>query len=96
MTVVAATINVASSFAPCTSPTALARRSHGVKPLFGYVPDGMTPEQYKRFKETEKKDKAQKDFGRYGPSTFQSRSLQAFQKDLEKGKVRIASWLHEQ
>ena len=56
--------------------------------LFGYVPSGMSPEQYKKLKEKEKKSKSNKDFGRYGPNSFQSRSMQSFQKDLEKGKVR--------
>jgi hypothetical protein len=60
------------------------------RPLFGgsYVPSGMTPDQYKQLKELEKKSKSQKDYGRFGPSSFKSRSLQSFQKDLEKGKVR--------
>lgn len=53
----------------------------------GYVPDGMTPEQYKKLKEKEAKNQANKRFGAFGPQTFKSRSLQSFQKDLEQGKA---------
>jgi hypothetical protein len=48
--------------------------------LFGYVPDGMSPEQWRKLKEKEKQAKTNKDLGAYGPSTFQSRSLRAFQQ----------------
>lgn len=53
----------------------------------GYVPDGMTPEQYKKLRDKEKKQEAQKKFGAFGPQSFQSRSLRSFQEDLEKGKT---------
>lgn len=53
----------------------------------GYVPDGMSAEQYKRMKEKEQKEKASKRFGAFGPQTFKSRSLQSFQNDLESGKA---------
>lgn len=52
-----------------------------------YVPDGMTPEQYKKLKQKEEADKAAKKFGAYGPQSFKSRSLQSFQKDMEEGKA---------
>ena len=55
--------------------------------IVGYVPDGMSPEQYKRMKDKERKQQASKKFGAFGPQTFQSRSMQSFQKDLEKGKA---------
>jgi hypothetical protein len=51
----------------------------------GYVPDGMSPEQWRKLQEQEKKAKGNKDYGAYGPSTFKSRSLRAFQQ------VRIAA-----
>lgn len=53
----------------------------------GYVPSGMTPEQYKKLKQKEKEEKSQKKFGAFGPQTFKSRSMQSFQKDLETGKA---------
>ena len=52
-----------------------------------YIPDGMTPEQWRRLKEEEAKAQAKKKLGAYGPQTFQSRSMAAFQKDLEAGKT---------
>jgi hypothetical protein len=51
----------------------------------GYVPDGMSPEQYKKLREKEKN--LGKNLGKYGPQTFKSRSMQSFQKDLEAGKA---------
>jgi hypothetical protein len=53
----------------------------------GYVPEGMSPEQYRKLKQKEDDDKKNKKFGAYGPQTFKSRSMQSFQKDLEDGKA---------
>jgi len=53
---------------------------------YGYVPDGFTPESYKKFKEEEKK-KQQKNLGRLGPRGFKSRSFQSFQEALERGEA---------
>jgi hypothetical protein len=53
----------------------------------GYVPDGISPDEYRKLLAKEKEDKAKKQFGAFGPQTFKSRSLQAFQTDLEKGKA---------
>lgn len=53
----------------------------------GYVPDGFTPHQWHDRKRNEQAELRKKEFGRLGPKGFTSRSLQAFQKDLEKGKV---------
>lgn len=55
--------------------------------LVGYVPSGMSPEQWRKLQQKENKVKATKKFGAYGPQTFQSRSLQSFQTDLESGKA---------
>jgi hypothetical protein len=52
-----------------------------------YVPDGMSPEQWKKLQEKEKSEKAKKNFAAFGPQSFKSRSLQSFQKELEKGKA---------
>ena len=35
----------------------------------------------------EKADRAKKNFGAFGPQSFKSRSLQSFQKEMEKGKT---------
>jgi len=53
----------------------------------GYVPDGMSKEQYQQMLKKEKESKKGKNLGAYGPQSFKSRSLQAFQKDLETGKA---------
>jgi hypothetical protein len=66
-----------------------AKRRVGVQPLHEYIPAGMDPKEWRKLKEKEMNAKANKNLGAYGPSSFKSRSLQAFQKDLEKGKVGI-------
>jgi hypothetical protein len=53
----------------------------------GYVPDGMTKEQYQKMLQKDKEATKGKNLGAYGPQSFKSRSLQAFQKDLEEGKA---------
>ena len=53
----------------------------------GYVPDGMTPEQWNKMQAKERAETAKKNFAAFGPQTFKSRSLQSFQKELEKGKA---------
>lgn len=57
--------------------------------LYGYVPSGFTPEQYKKFKETEaKKAAAKKNLGGMGPRGFKSRSMQSFQEAMERGEAK--------
>jgi hypothetical protein len=53
----------------------------------GYVPDGLSPEQYRKLKEKEKSAVQGKNLGAFGVQSFKSRSLVAFQTDLEKGKA---------
>jgi urocanate hydratase len=79
--------SVATAFVPSIHPVVVTKEA-AVKPLYGYVPDGVSPEQWRKIKENENAKAKQKNLGAYGPSTFQSRSLRAFQEDLEKGKVR--------
>ena len=55
----------------------------------GYIPSGMSIHQWHELQRAEKKELQSKQFGKIGPSKFMSRSLQAFQEDLEKGKVRL-------
>ncbi|KAG7351182.1 hypothetical protein IV203_010542 [Nitzschia inconspicua] len=75
----------------CTSFSAApihGRSLHSTTALAGgYVPDGVSPDEWRKLKEKERQDKINKDLGAYGPSTFKSRSLRAFQQDLEKGKT---------
>ena len=52
----------------------------------GYVPNGLTPEEYKNIKARDRK-KLGKDLGRLGPQGFKSRSMQAWQEAYEQGEV---------
>lgn len=52
---------------------------------YGYVPDGLTAEQYKKIKE--KETAAAKNLGKVGPRGFKSRSFQSFQEALERGEA---------
>lgn len=52
----------------------------------GYVPDGLTAEQYRKIKQQDKK-KIGKDLGRLGPRGFKSRSMQAWQEAYERGET---------
>ena len=70
-----------------TNSAAVAPRADTTS-LYGYVPSGFTPEQYKKFKAEEAKKKATaKNLGRLGPKGFQSRSFQSFQEALERGEA---------
>lgn len=46
---------------------------------YGYIPDGFTAEDWKKFKE-EEAAKNKKNLGKLGPRGFQSRSFQSFQE----------------
>jgi len=46
----------------------------------------MSPEEYRKLRAKEQKERNQKKFGAFGPQSFKSRSLQSFQTDLEQGK----------
>lgn len=52
-----------------------------------YVPAGLTPEQYRKIKQQDKKKTVGKDLGRLGPRGFQSRSMQAWQEAYERGET---------
>ena len=82
--VIAAAAQLSAAFvASPLSPTAMESTR-----LFGYVPSGFTPEQYKKFKEEEAKKKiAKKNLGGLGPKGFKSRSFQSFQEALERGEA---------
>jgi len=53
-----------------------------------YVPDGFTPEQYKKFQAKEKNKTKGKNLGTVGPKGFKSRSFQSFQQALERGEAK--------
>jgi hypothetical protein len=53
--------------------------------LYGYVPDGLTKEQYDRVKKADAKKTKGKNLGAVGPFGFKSRSIQGWQKAHEKG-----------
>jgi hypothetical protein len=53
--------------------------------MYGYVPDGLTAEQWKKIKEKEAQQKA--NLGKLGPRGFKSRSFQSFQEALERGEA---------
>ena len=55
--------------------------------LYGYVPSGLSKEQYEKIKAEEAKKKEKKNLGRVGPKGFQSRSFQSFQEALERGET---------
>jgi hypothetical protein len=52
---------------------------------YGYVPDGLTKEQWEKIKAKEREPK--KNLGRLGPKGFRSRSFQSFQEALERGEA---------
>jgi hypothetical protein len=47
----------------------------------------MSPEKYRKLVAKEKKQKATKKLGLFGPQSFKSRSLKSFQQDLETGRA---------
>ena len=54
----------------------------------GYVPDGLSKEQYANLKKKEADAHAKKKFGAGGVRGFQSRSMQSFVAALEKGEAK--------
>eukprot|EP00339_Tiarina_fusa_P014658 CAMPEP_0117051716 /NCGR_PEP_ID=MMETSP0472-20121206/35727_1 /TAXON_ID=693140 ORGANISM="Tiarina fusus, Strain LIS" /NCGR_SAMPLE_ID=MMETSP0472 /ASSEMBLY_ACC=CAM_ASM_000603 /LENGTH=218 /DNA_ID=CAMNT_0004766025 /DNA_START=90 /DNA_END=746 /DNA_ORIENTATION=- len=86
--VVTLTASVLASVHGFTSKTAIstATSSSSSSQLFAYVPDGFTPESYKKFQQAEAARK-KKNLGRMGPKGFQSRSFQSFQEAMERGEA---------
>ena len=75
-----ATVFAVDAFTALTLPS--TRLSRTV--FYGYVPAGLTAEQYKKIKD---KDKAKGNLGKMGPRGFKSRSFQSFQEALERGEA---------
>lgn len=86
---VAALAGTTQSFAPNASfrRVNIARTSINTSRLHAYVPDGLTPEEYRRIKDKDSQQKKGKDLGRLGPKGFKSRSLQGWQQAFEKGQA---------
>lgn len=86
-----------SAFVPVptttTAPVAVAvgSRRENVGSLMelgvGYVPDGLTPEQYEKILQKDRAKTAGKDLGRVGPQGFRSRSMQGWQEAFERGET---------
>ena len=74
----------ACAFVGTGGATAAARG----RALHGYVPSGMSAEQYKKLKDKEAQDKKKKNFGAGGARGFESRSMNSFVKALEKGEAK--------
>lgn len=67
------------------NPTSISASSSS-SALYGYVPSGLTAEQYNNIK-TDDKKRMGKDLGRLGPRGFKSRSMQAWQEAYERGET---------
>ena len=65
--------------------TTLSVERQSLTRSYGYVPDGLTAEQYKKIKEKERQQA--KNLGKLGPRGFKSRSFQSFQEALERGET---------
>ena len=70
-----------------TIATTTTNKQQRLGPLFGYVPDGLTPEQYRQIRTNDRKKTLGKNLGRLGPRGFKSRSLQAWQEAYERGET---------
>jgi hypothetical protein len=53
----------------------------------GYVPEGLTPEQYAKIRQQESEKIKGKNLGKLGPRGFKSRSMQAWQEAYERGEA---------
>jgi len=61
--------------------------SHATR-LYGYVPDGLSKEQYDKMKKEEAAKARKREFGKAGARGFESRSMQSFVKALENGEAK--------
>uniref|UniRef100_A0A6U3BRN0 Uncharacterized protein n=1 Tax=Entomoneis paludosa TaxID=265537 RepID=A0A6U3BRN0_9STRA len=77
----------ASTVNAFTSSTQAPATRDGLTRAYAYVPDGFTPESYKKFKEAEAKKLQKQNLGKLGPKGFKSRSFQSFQEALERGEA---------
>ena len=82
-TALLATVFAVDAFTASTLTFTAVRPSLTV--AYGYVPDGLTAEQYKKIKEKEAAKAS--NLGKLGPRGFKSRSFQSFQEALERGEA---------
>jgi len=82
--VVALVLGVAPSaaFAPAAPPPRVSTSLHG------YVPSGLSKEEYERLKKKERDEKKTKNFGVGGARGFQSRSMASFMLAQERGEAQ--------
>lgn len=77
--VVALAGNSAAAFAPPSAPLRpMSTRSSSKALQMVYIPDGLSPAEWKKIQAEEKQKK--ENLGRMGPSRFKSRSFQAWQE----------------
>ena len=75
-----------SGFAPMPASPAVSAATSSQ--LNAYVPDGLSPEQYRKIQAADRqKMGAGKNLGRVGPRGFKRRSMQAWQEAYEKGEA---------
>lgn len=87
MTFLAMALLVATPSSNAFAPAPVTHVAQRASALYaGYVPDGLTPQEYKKIKQQDNK-KVGKDLGRLGPRGFKSRSMQAWQEAYEKGET---------
>jgi len=55
---------------------------------YGYVPDGLSKQQWEKMKRDEEAKRKKRDFGKAGARGFESRSMQSFVAALEKGEAK--------
>lgn len=65
-----------------------ATHSLATRRNMGYVPDGISKEDYERMKKEEAAKRAKREFGKAGARGFESRSMQSFVAALEKGEAK--------
>ncbi|CAM9342311.1 unnamed protein product [Discosporangium mesarthrocarpum] len=77
LAVVALSATSLDAFAPSTAVRGL-RHGSSTALRMGYVPDGLSPDEWKKIQAKEKQAKT--NLGRVGPNRFKSRSFQAWQE----------------
>ena len=80
--------NTDAFFMAGPSAAAATQKSSSQSSSIGYIPDGLTAEQYKQIKQQERARTTGKNLGRLGPRGFKSRSMQAWQEAYERGEAQ--------